>query len=200
MKPGKIIFFVWIAVALPLACGLPAHAQRRMRQPRVQQVRQARARRPGAGLRQERRRIPRNWMERLQGMSPRQQERFLENNRRFRNLPPGQQARIRARLKQWNSLTPQQRQILIRRARIFESMSPRERREIRQVILPQWRSLPPERRRLLVGKLQQLQGLSDAKREKRLRDPQFVRGLSPKEKQLLKRLSELKVGLGRENP
>ncbi len=199
MKPGKLIFRVSIALAFLLAGQAPVCAQRRMRPVRAQNMRRL-GPGPRPGLRGERGQIPRNWMRRLQGMSPQQQERFLENSRRFQNLPPERQARIRARLEQWNRLTPQQRQILIRRARIFESMSPRERREIRQVILPEWRKLPPDRRRVLVGKLRQLQGLTEAKREKRLRNQQFVQGLSPSERQLLKKISGLKVGPGSGNP
>ena len=132
-------------------------------------------------------------------MSPAEQERFLENNQRFRNLPPKRQAQIRARLKQWNSLTPEQKQVLIRRARILERMSPAERREIRQVILPEWRNLPPDRRQVVKGKLRQLQGLKDAERKKRLKDPSFEQGLSPKERNLLEQLSKLKVGAGAGN-
>lgn len=129
-------------------------------------------------------------------MTPAEQERFLENNQRFRNLPPKRQAEIRARLKQWNSLTPEQRQVLIRRARILQRMSPAERREIRRVILPEWRNLPPDRRQVVRQKLKQLQGLSDSERQKRLKDPGFERGLSPKERHLLQQLSKLKVGAG----
>lgn len=182
---------VLFVAALSLGGGMPAHAQRGARRARAEQPR-----RPAARQRIERGHIPRNWMERLQKMSPRQQERFLENNRRFRNLPPKRQAQIRARLKQWNRLTPEQRRILIRRARIFESMPPKERREIRRVILPEWRHLPPGRRRVLVGKLRQLQGLSNTERKKRLKDPHFVQGLSSNERDLLRKLAQLKVGPG----
>jgi len=191
VKPSKAILAAAFALALPLAGALPLQAQR-AREP----VREEPLRRPRAGQRAGRARIPRNWMQRLRNMPPEQQERFLENNRRFRNLPPDRQAQIRARLKQWDSLTPEQKRILIRRARIFESMSPRERREVRQVILPEWRQLPPARRKVLVGRLRQLQGLNDSQREERLKDPRFVRGLSPRERALLKKISELKVGPG----
>ena len=53
--------------------------------------------------------LPPRWVERLQGMTPEEQEKFLSNNARFRSLPPEQQARIRQRLQNWNHLSPEQR-------------------------------------------------------------------------------------------
>lgn len=173
----------------------PLAAQDRQRPAAGHRPAQAQARREmRAERRVQRAQIPPRWLERLQKMSPQEQERFLENNRRFQALPPERQAQIRARLKQWNSLTPEQQQALIHRERILERLTPEQRREVRQVILPQWRQLPPARRRLLVGKLRQLQGLSDKDRQQRLKDPQFVQELSPSEQALLKELAELKVG------
>jgi Protein of unknown function (DUF3106) len=191
VKANRFIFSLAVALALPLGGVIPARAQRRMGRVRAQAIRRQRA-----VQRAERRQIPQTWMNRLQAMSPEQQQRFLANNRRFQNLTPEQQQQIRARVEQWNRLTPEQRQILTRRAQILERMSPQERREIRQVILPEWRELQPARRQVLVGKLRQLQGLSDAEREKRLKNPQFVQGLSPKERDLLKKLAQLRVGPG----
>jgi hypothetical protein len=208
VKAGKHIHVFVAALVLLFGSNLPVRAQRGVRgvrRVRPQAVRPPamrqppmRVRRPTRGPLMGRGQIPPSWMNRLQKMSPKQQERFLQNNQRFRNLPPRQRAQIRARLKQWNRLTPEQRQTLIRRAQILERMSPRERQEIRQVILPEWRQLPPNRRTVLMGKLRQLQGFSESEREKRLRNPQFVRGLSPTERELLKQLSQLRVG-GRGN-
>lgn len=195
MKRPWIILALASVLAAPLCSPLAAHGQSRSASVRSAETRRQ-ERRARAERRRERRRIPRRWMRRLQRMSPHEQERFLENNRRFRNLPTSRQAEIRARLKQWNSLTTEQKQVLIRRARILERMSAAERREIRQVILPEWRKLPPDRRQMIRGKIRQLQGLSDSKREKRLKDPAFEKGLSPKERNLLRQLSKLKVGNG----
>jgi hypothetical protein len=192
MKRSKLIFALLAISLLPLAVPPAAHAQAR---PRPAQMRRM-VRRQRAEARMRPGRVPQRWIQRLQRMSPQEQERFLENNRRFRSLPPRRQAEIRARLKQWDRLTPEQKRILIRRARIFERMSPAERREIRQVILPEWRRLPPARRRIVKQKLRQLQGLNESQREKRLNDPRFNRGLSPKERNLLDQLAKLRVGPG----
>lgn len=137
--------------------------------------------------------LPPRWLERLQNMSPEEQQRFLQNNRRFLSLPPEQQAEIRRRLEQWNRLSPQQRALLRRRERIWESLTPEQQREVREELLPQWRSLPPARRRLLLEKLRTLQNLPDPQREEYLRDPAFLTGLSAEEQQLLIRLARLRV-------
>ena len=200
MKRRWLIFALVSILASPLAWPLAAQAQRRFRPGvRAAQMGRMERRQQRVQARMERGGMPPKWMTKLQQMPPAEQERFLENNRRFRNLPPWRQAQIRARLKQWNSLTPEQKQTLIRRAQILERMSPTERQEIRQVILPEWRQLTPDRRQVLKEKLRQLQGLNDSAREKRLKDPSFEQGLSPKEQSLLDRLSKLKVGPGAGN-
>jgi Protein of unknown function (DUF3106) len=200
MKRRWLILALASILAAPLAWPLAARAQGRLRPAvRAAQMRRIERQQQRAQARMERRGVPPKWMTKLQQMSPADQERFLENNRRFRNLPAWRQAEIRARLKQWNSLTPEQKQILIRRAQILERMSPAERREVRQVILPEWRQLAPDRRKVLRQKLRQLQGLNDSEREKRLKDPSFEEGLSPKEQNLLEQLSKLKVGPGAGN-
>lgn len=197
MKRRWLIFAMASLLASPLCWPLAARGQGRIRPAlRAARMHRMERRQQRAEARRERRHVPQKWMTKLQQMSPAEQERFLENNRRFQNLPAWRQAEIRARLKQWNSLTPEQKQTLIRRARILERMSPAERREIRQVILPEWRQLTPERRQVLKQKLRQLQGLNDSDREKRLKDPSFKQGLSPKEQNLLEQLSKLKVGPG----
>ncbi len=186
MKLSKPIFAV-LSLAMASLVASPVFAQRRVRPERA---------RPMARPGRFQQRLPQNWMKRLQKMSPREQQRFLENNRRFQELPPWRQQQIRSRLKLWNRLSPEQKRILIRRARILERMPPAERRRIRQVILPQWRQLPPARRRILVEKLRQLQPLSPSERRKRLADPNFERGLSPQERDLLREIAKLRVGPG----
>ncbi len=69
-------------------------------------------RRPGLSL-------PPRWIDRLQAMTPTEQEKFLNNNERFRRLPPERQAQIRQRLQVWNGLSPEQRQTLVERERVL---------------------------------------------------------------------------------
>ena len=147
--------------------------------------------RPAPGPRAD---LPPRWVERLQEMSPAEQEKFLNNNARFRSLPPQQQAQIRQRLRTWNNLPPPQRQTLIERERILEQMTPEQRRYVRQTLVPEWQSLPPARRQVVLGKLRDLHDLNDSERTTKLNDESFLSGLSAEERQMLRDLSNLRVG------
>lgn len=147
---------------------------------------------PGAGA--PRANLPPGWGEQLREMSPADQEKFLNNNKRFRNLPPEQQAQIRQRLKVWNNLTPAQRQTLLQRERVLQQMTPEQRRYVQQTLLPEWQKLPPARRQVVLGKLRDLRDLSESDRAAKLDDESFVNGLSPDERQMLRDLSTLRVG------
>jgi hypothetical protein len=138
--------------------------------------------------------MPPQWQQRLQNMTPAQQQKFLNNNQRFLNLPPQQQAQIRARLQMLNNLTPEQRQALMERERVWQQMTPQQQRDVRQNLLPAWNSMRPVRRQVLLGKLRDLRGLDDTQRSAKLNDEGFMSGMSPDEQQMLRQLSELRVG------
>ena len=144
--------------------------------------------------------LPPRWLERVQEMSPEQQERFLANNERFKSLPPERQAQIRKRLQQWNSLTPQQRMELRERERVWDQMSPEEKRHVREELLPKWRQLPPQRRQAILAHLRELRGLSEEQRTAQLNDPKFLEGLSPDEQGMLRDLSNVRLGPPPESP
>jgi Protein of unknown function (DUF3106) len=133
--------------------------------------------------------LPPKWVERLQEMSPEEQEKFMRNNAEFRHLPPERQAQVRNRLQHWNNLTPEQRAEFRTREFNFEHMSPQQREEIRNNLLPRWRDLPMDRRLTVREHLRSLQGLSAADRDARLNDPEFMRGLSPNEQGILRDLN-----------
>ena len=144
--------------------------------------------------------VPPRWMERLQDMSPAQQDRFLNNNERFQNLPPERQALIRRRLQWWNGLTPEQRLAIRERQRIWEQMAPEKQRHVRDELLPKWRQLPPDRRQAIVERLHLLHRLSEAERTAKLNDLSFLAGLSPEDREMLRELSHLRVGNAPEPP
>jgi len=133
-------------------------------------------------------------MDRVQEMPPEEQERFLNNNERFRSLPPERQAQIRRRLQKWNTFTPEQQREVREREQVWQRMMPEQRRRVRETILPKWQQLQPERRQALMRRLRELRGLSDAGRASRLKDEAFLNGLSPDERELLRELSNLRVG------
>jgi hypothetical protein len=138
--------------------------------------------------------LPPKWTERLQNMTPEQQDKFLNNNARFRKLPPEQQDQIRQRLQTLNNLTPEQRQALLDRERVWQQMSPEQQKQVRDNLLPAWQNLPPRRRQVLLQKLRNLRGLDDNERSAKLNDEAFLGGLSSDERQMLRDLSNLRVG------
>ena len=65
--------------------------------------------------------LPPKWVENLRDMPPEDQERFMQNNERFKSLPPQRQEQIRQNLQRWNSLTPEQQDVLKLMRGIVES-------------------------------------------------------------------------------
>jgi hypothetical protein len=137
--------------------------------------------------------VPPKWDERLRQMSPEEQERFMRNNARFQSLPPGRQAQIRQRLQRWNSLSPAERNAIRDRERVWEQMSPQQREYARNELLPRWRQIPQDRKQLILGRLRTLQNLSPPERRARLNNEDFLRGLNPDEREILRRLGELRA-------
>ncbi|HXJ18041.1 MAG TPA: DUF3106 domain-containing protein [Candidatus Polarisedimenticolia bacterium] len=136
--------------------------------------------------------LPPRWLDRIRNMSPEEQERFLQNNRRFQALPQDRQDQIRRNLQNWNSLSPKQRAAIRNRERIFERMTPEQRQYVRQSLLPRWQQLPIERRQAIRGRLRLLQRMTRVERAAALDDPRFMRGLSPEEQSLLRDLNLLR--------
>src|SRR5580704_3976895 len=136
--------------------------------------------------------LPPKWVEQLRDRSPEEQQRFMENNDRFKSLPPERQAQIRRNLEQWNRLSPEQKNAIQDRERFFESLSPQQRQYVRNNLLPRWQAMPFERRQLLLGRLRVLRDLPPEERSAKLGDPNFMQGLSPDEQQTLRDLNQLR--------
>lgn len=145
-------------------------------------------------------RLPPKAIERLQDMTPKRQEKFLQNNQRFKNLPPEQQAQIRQRLQAWNRLTPEQQQNLRERQQIWEQMTLGQQGYVRQTLLPRWQQLPPPRRQAILQRLHSLRNMSEADRQTKLNDPTFVEGLSVEDRETLSQLAHLHVGMAPDPP
>jgi hypothetical protein len=140
--------------------------------------------------------MPPAWVDRLRQMTPQQQERFFNNNERFRELPPERQAQIRQQMQRWNNLPPAQRQTLLNRQQVWDRLTPQQQGYVRDTLLPQWQATPPARRQAILGKLRQLSGLDEAQRTARLNNDSFLGGLNPQDRQMLRDLSNLRVGPG----
>ena len=179
-------------VVLAAALWVPETSLLAQKPPRPRTERLERA--PGARPPLPRAGLPPRWIQQLREMSPAEQEKFLNNNARFRSLPAERQAQIRQRLQAWNDLSPEQRQTLIQRERVLAQMTPEQRRYVRETLVPQWQNLPPARRQVVLGKLRDLQAFSDSERGAKLNDDSFMNGLAPDERQMLRDLSNLRVG------
>jgi hypothetical protein len=162
-------------------------AQRQQQERRAQQQQRNNQARNHAGL-------PPKWEEHLQEMTPEEQQRFMKNNERFRQLSPEGQAQIRDKLRYWNGLSPDERQSLRDRQRVWEQMTPAQQDHIQRDLLPKWQQLPEDRRQVVLSRLHELNNMSDADRAAKVNDPQYMRGLSPDEQDMLKSLSVLRTG------
>lgn len=199
-----------MTLMLPMANAAPAQryfAQRGRQVPRVQgpraQVRQQRqaARQQKQIQKQENKPgvrgalgLPSKWVEKLQQMSPEERERFMRNNARFQSLPPQRQEQIRRTLQRWDQMTPEQRDAMWHRLQVFNRLTPEERQEVANDIGPRWKSLPQERKSLLTGRMHVLAGMTPDERQQALQDPQFMRGLDSNEQDLLRKITNLRLG------
>jgi len=185
-----------LAPALLLLALVPAasaRSQRKAPEVRPRTAPNANAANPKPG---ERRMLamPPAWVDRLRQMTPQQQERFFNNNEKFRELPPERQAQIRQQMQRWNGLSPQQRQTLLNRQQVWDRLTPQQQGYVRDTLLPQWQATPPVRRQAILGKLRQLRGLDEPQRTAKLNDEAFLGGLNPQDRQMLRDLSNLRVG------
>ncbi len=119
---------------------------------------------------------PPNVQERLRNMSPQDRQRLAQNEQRLRSLSPAQQQELRDRARVWQRMTPDQRE------------------HIRNDILPKWQQLPPGRQKAIQQRLGVLQNMPESARNRHLSDPNFTRGMSEEDKQMLRDLSHQHVG------
>jgi hypothetical protein len=136
--------------------------------------------------------LPPKWVENVRSMTPEEQERFMQNDARFKNLPPQRQQQIRNNLQKWNSLTPDQQAEVQRREGALERMTPAQRQYFTQVVGPKYQALPPGRKLAINRHLAMLQQMSPETQEAALNDPRFMNGLSPDEQGLLRDLNSLR--------
>jgi len=119
---------------------------------------------------------PPNVQERLRNMTPQDRQRLAQNERRLRSLSPAQQQELRDRARVWQRMTPEQRE------------------HIRDDVLPRWKELPPQRQKAIQQRLGVLQNMPESARNRHLNDPNFTRGMSEEDKEMLRDLSHEHVG------
>jgi len=187
------ISFIAAALAASLLAGVCA--QTASAQGGLQRLRQRRAANQEAKVAPNARAmegLPPKWVENMRTMSPDEQERFMQNNQRFKSLPPQRQQQIRDNLQKWNNLTPEQKQGALNAETALERMSPEQRQYVRNTLLPKWQALPQDRRQAINRHLATLRDMSPATQDAALNDPKFMQGLSPDEQSMLRDLNSLR--------
>jgi len=119
---------------------------------------------------------PPNVQERLRNMSPQERSRLVENQRKFNQLPPQKQQDMKRAAENWRRLTPEQQN------------------HLRNDVLPKWQQLPADRQRAIQQRLGVLQNMPESARNRHLSDPNFTRGMSDEDRQMLRDLSHEHVG------
>jgi hypothetical protein len=137
-------------------------------------------------------RLPGQWSQKLGQMSPQQQDRFLQNNERFKSMPPERQQQIRQNLQNYNRLSPTERNAMKDRAETWKRMSPDQQQYVQHTLLPKWQQMSPDRKQAVTDRLHTLQGMTPEDRQKSLNDPQFMRGLNPDEQSVLRGLDQVR--------
>jgi|HubBroStandDraft_5_1064220.scaffolds.fasta_scaffold00242_12 hypothetical protein len=136
--------------------------------------------------------LPPKWADNLRDRSPEEQQRFMQNNERFKSLPPAQQQQIRQNLQKWNSLSPTERNAIRDRQETWNRMSPDQRSYVQKSLLPKWQGMSPDRKALVTGRLHTLQQMNPDQRAAALNDPRFMQGLSPDEQSVLRGLDSVR--------
>ncbi len=136
--------------------------------------------------------LPPKWADNLRDRSPEEQQRFMQNNERFKSLPPAQQQQIRQNLQKWNSLSPTERNAIRDRQETWNRMSPEQRSYVQRSLLPKWQGMSPDRKALVTGRLHTLQQMNPDQRAAALNDPRFMQGLSPDEQSVLRGLDSVR--------
>ena len=136
--------------------------------------------------------LPPKWVENMRDMSPDEQEKFMQNDARFRNLPPERQGQIRQNLQKWNGLTPQQQQQLKDREAALERMTPGQRQYFTSTVLPRWQAMPQDRRQVINRHLAMLGQMSPETQQAAMDDPKFTQGMSEDEQQMLRDLNSMR--------
>ena len=166
----------------------PRHGASENRQPSYDNRRQPndnrtyRDNRPQSQPRQSPAVPPPSAQDRLRSMSPQDRQKLAQREQDFRRLPPQKQDEMRRAADNWGRMTPEQRD------------------HIRNDIMPKWKSLAPDRQKAIQQRLGVLRNMPESARNRHLADPNFTRGMSEEDKQLLHDLSHEHIGAPDQHP
>ena len=135
--------------------------------------------------------LPPQLLERLKNLSPDEQEKVFQNNKRFQELPKDRQEELLQRLHRWQALSPEEKESIEQRFNVFNRFTPEQRQKAREIYTQHWRTLPADRRKAVVEEFRKMRGMSASEREQYLAKPEVGEHFSTDERALLKELSEL---------
>jgi hypothetical protein len=191
MRRSSFTFAIALGLLLSLA-GQSARAQHPLARARERRA-EAAQKKENQGKPNERTLagLPPKWVANLRDMPPEEQERFMQNNERFRSLPPARQEQIRRNLQKWNSLPPEQQNRIRATERMLEQATPEQREQFQNDIVPKLAEMEPERRQRVLNHWRRLQGMTPAEQQAALHNPQFMGNLSPDEQSIVRDLNSL---------
>jgi Protein of unknown function (DUF3106) len=114
-------------------------------------------------------------------LSPDEKRKVLDDSRKFNRLSPQKQEEMRQAFQTWQRMTPEQRE------------------HIQNDILPRWKQMSPERQKAVQHRLGVLKNMPESARNRHLNDPNFTRGMSEEDKEMLRDLSHQHVGAAQEH-
>ncbi len=124
-------------------------------------------------------------LERWRAMPPEERERIRERYRRWKELPPEKRERILERHRRWRELPEEQRRYLKERREMLNDAGPEDRVVVRK-FFARMRSLPPEARGAERQKIREWRSLPPGEREEAISAWPFYRGLSDRERGVLR--------------
>ena len=125
-------------------------------------------------------------------MPPEEQDRFMENNERFKNLPPERQQQIRQNLQKWNNLTPEQQAAVTPARGRARTDDARATPVFHNDSASEVAGDAADRRQAINRHLAMLSKMRPETQQAALNDPRFLQGLSPDEQSMLRDLNSLR--------
>ena len=139
------------------------------------------------------------WMARHSNLSPKEQQRALENEPGFRDLPQQTQQRMRDQLNRLNNMTPEQRRRMLEHTEAMERLTPSQRDQFRGA-MQQYSGLPEDRRRLVARAFRDLREMPPPQRQTILNSDHFRGQFSEQERNTLSGLLAVEPYLPVEHP
>jgi hypothetical protein len=125
-----------------------------------------------------------DWLRRMVGLPPQEQQKQLESDPNFRRLTPDQQQRLRQRLNWFSSQPPDQQQRILNGMEFREHLTEDQKLQERQ-LFQRYHSLPVYRQRAVRNALLELNSLPPDQRQQALSSPDFRARYTDQEREII---------------